>query len=96
MPPLVFLYLPPTETTAEPRGVPIEELMRDDRVVYESRPCIVRGFDPIGVVAPLVYLEDVETGERRIALLNDLLQHGTQYPSHVADVDRTVDEAESA
>ncbi len=95
MPPVVFLHLPPTETPAEPRGIPLDELMRDDRVVYDRRPFIVRGFDPIGVVAPLVYLEDVETGERRIALLTDLLEHGTQH-SGVSYVGRPIVESESA
>jgi len=96
MPPLVYLQLPPTGSAAEPRGIPLEELMRDDRVVYDHRPYVVRGFDPIGVVSPLVYVEDVTTGERRIALLNDLLEHGTQSPSDVPDAGRTVRMSESA
>src|SRR5262245_15687511 len=77
MPPLVFLDLPPSGAVA-PR-VPICELMRHDRVEYEQRVYIVRGFDPIGVVEPLVYLEDAGTGERTVAPLIDLLESGRQH-----------------
>jgi hypothetical protein len=77
MPPLVFLDLPPSGAVLP--KVPICELMRHDQVEFNQRVYIVRGFDPIGVVDPLVYLEDASTGERTVAPLTDLLESGTQH-----------------
>ena len=35
----------------------------DDQIVVEGRVFVVRGFDPFGVPAGRVYLEDEATGE---------------------------------
>jgi hypothetical protein len=44
-----------------------------ERLSFEGRTYLVRGFDPIGVAGGLVYLEDAETGERVAATASRLL-----------------------
>ncbi len=39
------------------------DLKIGDEVVLEGRVFVVRGFDPLGVLAGRVYLEDVATGD---------------------------------
>lgn len=46
----------------------------DDQVVVEGRVLVVRGFDPCGVRAGRVYLEDEATGEPVTELMARLQQ----------------------
>jgi hypothetical protein len=93
MPPLVFLDLPPG---GDRPVVPICELMRDDRVVYDERVYVVRGFDPIGVVDPLVYLEDASTGTRTVAPLIHLLENGSRHSVGAPTADQARGESQPA
>jgi hypothetical protein len=45
------------------------KLRIDDQIVVEGRVFVVRGFDPFGVSARRVYLEDEATGESVIELM---------------------------
>ena len=45
------------------------KLRIDDQIVVEGRVFVVRGFDPFGVSARRVYLEDEATGERVTELM---------------------------
>jgi hypothetical protein len=46
----------------------------DDQIVVEGRVLVVRGFDPFGVPAGRVYLEDEATGEPVTELIARLQQ----------------------
>ena len=46
----------------------------DDQIVVEGRVLVVRGFDPLGVLAGRVYLEDEATGETVTELIARLRQ----------------------
>jgi hypothetical protein len=50
------------------------ELRIDDQIVVEGRVFVVRGFDPFGVPAGCVYLEDEVTGEAVTELMACLQQ----------------------
>ena len=50
------------------------KLRIDDQIVVEGRVLVVRGFDPIGVPAGCVYLEDEATGEPVSELMARLQQ----------------------
>jgi hypothetical protein len=50
------------------------KLRIDDQIVVEGRVFVVRGFDPFGVPAGRVYLEDEATGEAVTELMARLQQ----------------------
>ena len=50
------------------------KLRIDDQIVVEGRVFVVRGFDPFGVPAGRVYLEDETTGEAVTELMARLQQ----------------------
>lgn len=43
-----------------------------DLITYNHRRCRVTGFDPIGAGTQRVHLEDLETGDRRVASLDEV------------------------
>jgi hypothetical protein len=75
MPALLFLDLPETgeASTDIPPAPP--QLQRDQLVGYEGGTYFIRGFDPLSVVAPRVYLEDTETHLPRTADLEHLIEN---------------------
>ena len=50
-------------TARRARSLRRMNLRIDDQIVVEGRVFVVRGFDPLGVPAGRVYLEDEATGE---------------------------------
>jgi hypothetical protein len=74
MPALLFFDLHlPTPLPVEARAAGSDELSRGERVAFEGRTFVIRGFDPSGASGRRVYLEDAETHEFRTAVLADVL-----------------------
>jgi hypothetical protein len=61
-------------TTGAGRALGKMKLRIDDQIVVEGRVFVVRGFDPFGVPAGRVYLEDEVTGEAVTELMARLRQ----------------------
>lgn len=43
-----------------------------DKVTYQGRLYVLRGFDPVSVSPRHVYLEETESGETVVVLLDDI------------------------
>jgi len=66
------------------------KLRIDDQIVVEGRVLVVRGFDPIGVPAGCIYLEDEATGEPVTELMARLQQaEPTIWPASEEDSRRS-------
>ena len=61
-------------TARRARSLRRMKLRIDDQIVVEGRVLVVRGFDPMGVPAARVYLEDEATGEPVTELIARLRQ----------------------
>jgi hypothetical protein len=72
MPPLLTLTQSRPGTVATAARGPFGQLELGELVAHEDRIYFVLGFDPIGVPAQRVYLEDIESHLPRTAALTEL------------------------